>query len=229
MGHDRVRSPAGARGENALRVHGRDLHGASSHTSGLTDEVHEAAIWPTLGVDVGPGTTAERYEWAAQLLSRSPERSRGEHLYSNAGYIVAGAMIEALTGQTWETLMEQEVFEPLGITTAGFGAPGTAGVRDQPWGHLRSGGSWTPLSPGPGADNPAAIGPAGTVHITMADLALYMAAHLAGALGQGGIIDAVSFQLLHSAAPGTLYAQGWGLEQQPWTGGVALWLTTGVT
>ena len=193
-----------------------------SHTSGLRDEVHEVSIWPTLAVDVGPATVEERHEWAAQLLSLSPERSRGEHLYSNAGYIVAGAMLEAMSGQTWETLMEQELFQPLGITTGGFGAPGTSGVRDQPWGHLRSGGSWTPLSPGPGADNPAAIGPAGTVHISMADLALYMAAHLAGARGQGGLLEPASFQHLHTAAPGTAYAQGWALEEQSWTGGVAL-------
>ena len=194
-----------------------------SHTSGLRDEVHEVPIWPTLDVDVGPATTEERLLWAAQLLALSPERSRGEHLYSNAGYIVAGAMIEALTGLGWETLMEQELFQPLGITTAGFGAPGQPGVRDQPWGHLRSGGNWAPQSPGSaGADNPASIGPAGTVHISMADMALYMAAHLAGAQGQGGILEPASWQQLHTAAPGTAYAQGWGLEQQPWTGGVAL-------
>ncbi len=131
-------------------------------------------------------------------------------------------MLEALSGQTWETLMEQELFQPLGITTGGFGAPGASGVRDQPWGHLRSGGSWTPLSPGPGADNPAAIGPAGTVHISIADFALYMTAHLAGARGQGGILEPASFQRLHTAAPGTAYAQGWALEEQSWTGGVAL-------
>jgi CubicO group peptidase (beta-lactamase class C family) len=193
-----------------------------SHTSGLREEVHEVPIWSTLDVDVGPGTIEERHEWAAQLLAQNPERSRGEHLYTNAGYIVAGAMLEAISGQSWETLMEQEVFQPLGITTGGFGAPGTSGIRDQPWGHSRSGGSWTPLSPGPGADNPAAIGPAGTVHISMADLALYMTAHLAGAQGQSGILEPASFEQLHTAAPGTAYAQGWGLEEQSWTGGVAL-------
>ncbi len=193
-----------------------------SHTSGLRDEVHEVAIWSTLGADVGPGTTEERHEWAAQLLALSPERSRGEHLYSNAGYIVAGAMLESIAGQTWETLMEEEVFQPLGISTGGFGAPGTSGIRDQPWGHSRSGNSWTPLPPGPGADNPAAIGPAGTVHISMPDLALYMMAHLAGAQGRGGILEPASFERLHTAAPGTAYALGWGLEEQSWTGGVAL-------
>ena len=78
------------------------------------------------------------------------------------------------------------------------------------------------MSPGPGADNPAAIGPAGTVHISMADLALYMTAHLAGAQGQGGLLEASSFERLHTAAPGTAYAQGWALDEQAWTGGVAL-------
>jgi CubicO group peptidase (beta-lactamase class C family) len=194
-----------------------------SHTSGLRDEIADVPIWPTLDLEIGPGTTEERRQWAAQLLGLSPERSRGDHLYSNAGYIVAGAMIEALTGLTWETVMEQELFQPLGITTAGFGAPGQPGVPDQPWGHLRNGGTWTPLTPGSsGSDNPAAIGPAGTVHISLGDMALYMAAHLAGAQGEAGILQAASFQQLHTAAPGTSYAQGWGVDQQGWTGGLAL-------
>ena len=51
-------------------------------------------------------------------------------------------------------------------------------------------------------------------------MALYMAAHLAGAQGEAGILQAVSFQQLHTAAPGASYAQGWG-DQQGWTGGFA--------
>jgi CubicO group peptidase (beta-lactamase class C family) len=193
-----------------------------SHTSGLPDEVHEVPIWPTLGPGVGPDTPDERRRWTAQLLGLEPERSRGEYLYSNAGYVVAGAMLEALTGMAWESLIEQELFQPLGITTGGFGAPGEPGTHDQPWGHLRSGGGWTPLSPGPGADNPAALGPAGTVHISMADMALYMTEHLAGAEGRGGILEAESFRRLHTPAPGSSYALGWWLDEQPWTGGAAL-------
>jgi CubicO group peptidase (beta-lactamase class C family) len=192
-----------------------------SHTAGLREEIHEVPIWQRLSVDVGPGTGEERHEWAAQLLMLDP-MSRGEHLYTNAGYIVAGAMLEAISGRSWEMLLEQEVFEPLGITTGGFGAPGRSGIRDQPWGHSREGGNWIPLPPGPGADNPAAIGPAGTVHISMADLALYALAHLEGAQGNGGLLEHESFERLHTAAPGTAYAKGWGLAEQPWTGGVAL-------
>jgi hypothetical protein len=72
------------------------------------------------------------------------------------------------------------------------------------------------------ADNPAAIGPAGTVHMSMPDLASYALAHLAGAQGQGGLLEVGSFERLHTAAPGTAYALGWALEEQSWTGDVAL-------
>jgi CubicO group peptidase (beta-lactamase class C family) len=194
-----------------------------SHTAGLPEAVDAVPIWSSLAVDVGPGTMDERHEWAAQLLAQEPAASRGAHLYSNAGYIVAGAMLEAISGQSWETLVEEEVFQPLGITTAGFGAPGEAGtVPDQPRGHVRDGARWASFPPGPGADNPAALGPAGTVHVAMADLASYAQAHLEGAQGRGDLLPPASFERLHTAAPGTAYALGWGLEQQPWTGGVAL-------
>ncbi len=193
-----------------------------THTSGLREEIHEVPIWSTLEDDVGPGTVDERREWAAQLLAAAPARSGGEHLYSNAGYIVAGAMLEAISSKSWETLIQEEVFQPLGITTGGFGAPRGPGPRDQPWGHTRDGGRWNPFAPGPGADNPAALGPAGTVHMSLADMALYAQAHLARGRGQGGLLEPASFARLHTPAPGTAYAAGWGLEEQPWTGGVAL-------
>jgi len=45
-----------------------------SHTSGLRDEIADVPIWPTLDLEIGPGTTEERRQWAAQLLGLSPER-----------------------------------------------------------------------------------------------------------------------------------------------------------
>jgi CubicO group peptidase (beta-lactamase class C family) len=45
-------------------------------------------------------------------------------------------MAETVEGTPWEELIRREVFEPLGIKTAGFGPPGHAGdVADEPWGH----------------------------------------------------------------------------------------------
>ncbi len=187
------------------------------HTSGLPVDF-QTAIWSTLRSDPSP-LPVQRRRWAAELLALQPETSRGTHLYTNAGYIVAGSMMEEITGETWEELMRREVFEPLGMSVAGFGAPGSAALVDQPRGHVRQGSAWLPLSPGPQADNPPAIGPAGTVHVTLADYSRYMAAHVAGARGGAGLVSSESFLKLHTPAPGTDYSLGWAVTERNWANG----------
>ncbi len=127
-------------------------------------------------------TREHRRLWAAEILARVPESSRGAHSYSNHNYVVAGAMFEELTGELWEDLMQRAVFEPLRMTSTGFGAPGTVGeVPDEPRGHTRRDGEWVAYQPVVTADNSPVLGPAGTAHTTLLDFARYMAAHLAGA------------------------------------------------
>src|SRR6266702_3432424 len=76
----------------------------------------------------------QRLEIARQALSRPPGIPPGTKFwYSNEGYILAGAVLEQLTGRAWEDLMRERLFQPLGISTGGFGPPGTAGKTDQPW------------------------------------------------------------------------------------------------
>src|SRR5690606_14906599 len=98
------------------------------------------------------------------LLARKPEATPGtEKIYSNQGYAIAGVMLEKASGQTWEGLMQTMLFDPLGMTSAGFGAPATPGKVDQPWGHEPGLFGQKPVPPGPRADNPLAIAPAGAV------------------------------------------------------------------
>ncbi len=188
------------------------------HTSGLPLDVYQTPIWSTLRGDPSP-LPAQRRRWAAELLALQPETSRGTHLYTNAGYVVAGSMMEELTGETWEELTRREVFEPIGMSAAGFGAPGSAALVDQPRGHVRQGSAWVPLSPGLLADNPPAIGPAGTVHLTLADYSRYMAVHVAGARGGAGLVSSESFGKLHTPAPGTDYSLGWAVTERNWANG----------
>lgn len=192
-----------------------------SHTAGLPLDVTRASSWRSLRDDPAP-ITEQRRRWAAELLRTSPDAPRGAYLYTNAGYIVAGAMLEKITGEPWEVLIRREVFAPLGMYATGFGAPGTAGSIDEPRGHAGQDGGWLAVEPGPDADMPAAIGPAGTVHSTLGDYARYMAAHLAGARGYGGLISAASFSKLHTPAPGTEYALGWGIVERDWAKGRVL-------
>ena len=127
--------------------------------------------------------------------------------YSSLGYAVAGAMVERITGTAYETLMAQEVFQPLGMTTAGFGAPGTAGLLDQPVGHT-SAGKAVPV--GPKADLPTAGNPAGLIHMSLADWARFAAVHLDEA-GKGDYLTGASIQFMHQPLLGSppTYGLGW--------------------
>ncbi len=74
----------------------------------------------------------QRLEIARQALSRPPGIPPDtKYWYSNVGYVLAGAVLEQLTGRAWEELMRERLFQPLGISTGGFGPPGTADKTEQ--------------------------------------------------------------------------------------------------
>jgi CubicO group peptidase (beta-lactamase class C family) len=177
----------------------------------------------------GKSLVEQRAEITRVALESGPVHApRGAFLYSNTGFVIAGHVAERVTGKPWEELMRTLLFEPLGMTSAGFGPPGTIGANDQPHGHGRDG---TAMEPGPFADNPPALGPAGTVHASLADWAKYVRLHLQGARGDVPVgaltLTRETFARLHTpyAGPQETYGFGWVFEQRPWAGGdgTALW------
>jgi len=210
---------------DSIRAEYRDvqLRELLSHTAGLMADVSRTPSWLRLRTDTA-SIHHQRVRWAREFMSVPSEVRRGTFLYSNAGYIIVGAMLEQATGEDWETLMQRELFQPLGMTQAGFGPPGGTGSRDQPWGHV--GGSANTLRavpPGPFADNPAALAPAGTVHASLRDYARFVAAHLAGASGVDGVVSAETFATLHQPVDTAAgYALGWGVTERPWARGRVL-------
>lgn len=162
----------------------------------------------------GATVVEQRARLVRALLGTAPAGAPGEVFrYSNAGYVVAGAVLEARTGRSWEDLVRAEVFEPLGLTSGGFGPPGAPGEVTEPWGHRQpAGGPLTPAEPGPTADNPAFLGPAGTIHLTVPDLVRWVQAHLRGERGEDGLVSASSFRRLHRpVVEGGDYAMGWSV------------------
>jgi CubicO group peptidase (beta-lactamase class C family) len=128
--------------------------------------------------------------------------------------------MENLTGRTWEQLMRERLFEPLGMTSAGFGGTGTRGQIDQPWPHRDDG---KPMrANGPEIDNPPVLGPAGTVHATIGDWAKFIADQLRGARGGAGLLKPESYVLLHTPPFAGEYAPGWLVVRRDWAGGRAL-------
>jgi len=159
----------------------------------------------------------EREALLKTVLARPPVHPPGtKFLYSNVGYVAAGHALERVTGKPWEKLMSAMLFEPLNMQSAGFGFPGTEGEVDQPWGH---GGLFKiPLQ----LDNPPVLGPAGTVHCSLADWGQFVALHLSGARGEGRLLNRETFKVLHSPPAEEKYAMGWALIDRPWAGGPVL-------
>lgn len=168
----------------------------------------------------GGTPTQKRAAFLSATLGLAPAAPVGETLYSNAGITLAGAMAERVTGLSWEELVRRIVFEPLGMHAAGFGIPAS------PSGHA---GQAPPFRPVPPEAYPPLeqVAPAGNVHCSVADLARYALAHLAGLGGRDGFLRSETVKRLHTAAgpSGGGYASGWMLASDPsgepvhWHGG----------
>lgn len=72
---------------------------------------------------------------------------------------------EYITGLSLVTLITICLFEPLGISSAGFGPPGTINQIDQPWGYNISNGESLQKQ----LDNQVAAGLAGRIHCSIED------------------------------------------------------------
>lgn len=170
------------------------------------------------------GTPVEqRREFVRGLLLRRPASVPGaKFMYSNQGYAIAGAMMESVTGQPWETLMRERLFTPLEMNTAGFGPPDPTGTLSQPWGHRAASEIPVPVAPGKGADNPWAIAPAGMIHCSIGDLARYAGWHARSVRATARILGPASFERLHTPPAGGDYAFGWVVTQRDWAGGTTL-------
>lgn len=201
---------------------GASLERLLAHRGGAPADI-EPVLWAELFVATG-SPREQRMQLVTALLAAPPAQAPGtQFTYSNAGYALAGAMLERRADEVWENLMRREVFVPLKMDSAGFGAPGKAGKLDQPLGHHApvDGKPPRPQPVGPRADNPAAIGPAGTVHASLADWSRFVAAHLAGASGATGYLSEESWRRLHQPLEGQDYALGWGTTEREWAGGTA--------
>lgn len=183
-----------------------------SHTAGLPPLSDDKELPPFLAViKSANGVKAQRETIARKYLTMPPASKAGEFAYSNLGFIIAGAIAEARTGETWEELIREQIFAPLGIKNAGFGPPGSPGKVDQPWGHKEEAGKLVPLDPaGADADNPPALGPAGTINIALKDWLLFAQDQLDGEHGRGKLLKPETYRKLPTPVTGN-YALGWGV------------------
>lgn len=173
-----------------------------SHTAGLRPNFTMAEM----GADYGDDLTAERRTRLAAHWSQPLPREPGRFRYSNLGFVLAGHIAEVRTGRSWEELIGAEIAAPLGLESLGFGAP--KGPGDP----LGTRGMFIRRAVDPNvqrADNPAWLGPAGTVHMSLEDLLRWGQANMLACEGSyPDFLSAESCQRLRQPVSRT-YGLGW--------------------
>ena len=100
------------------RASNRDSFQASP-LDGFQD-AHSAAYHPRLKLYFATDTTNHR-----MFTFRDPRKNEKVQSVST----IAGVMLEELTDTSYEDLLRQRLFEPLRMTSAGFGAPAATRIR----------------------------------------------------------------------------------------------------
>ena len=193
-------------------------------------DYHKITLWQLLTHRAG--LTKNAMDWDAYKQKEIKERRLailednlqesarfeiGEFHYSNLGYMIAASMVERLTGESWEALMKKRLFDPLEMSSAGFGAPNTINKIDQPWGHSKA---WFEFKWSPDqSDNPEALGPAGTVHCNIEDWAKFLSLYLTN---DNSFLERIYLDKLIEPVSGHFYAGGWGVAEQSWAKGIMI-------
>lgn len=189
-----------------------------SHGAGILDAPLIGPVWLFASrADLRP-LREQRSAFAQLIVGAPPAGPVGTFSYANANYILAGAAIERIANASWEDAITAEIFEPLGLASAGFGAPD----GEEPWGHAKVFGSLRPIDPSGMADNPAAMAPAASVHMALADYARFLQLFLTEG---GSVLTPATVARLASpqAHEGPAYALGWGvIDDATWGRGPVL-------
>jgi D-alanyl-D-alanine carboxypeptidase len=215
-------------GFNISSTHdGTTIEMLTAHRSGITDGyIKDIAFTLSLY-----NMSAIEGRWAVsnRSLASPPSHSPGSYTYANTNYVLAGLIIDvASSNSSAEALLCGRVFDPLGITTAGFGpVPETSDTSvDNPWPHMPSPSGSVPYSQVPNSerDNPPALNTAGRVHMAPSDYDRFLQLHLAGASTGSGLatsnplnLTSSSFAKLYEPYPeSNISAPGYGYTYGGW-------------
>jgi CubicO group peptidase (beta-lactamase class C family) len=170
-----------------------------SHTSGIDMDHFRDTGW---GADA-----IERYVATCAALQRLTAPGV-VFSYGNAGFNIAGRVIERICGQPWDEAIRALLVEPLGLEHT-FMLPQDGLLHRTAVGHLdgRPASAW-PV--------PRAAGPAGGICASASDLVRFAALHLDGGVTASGerLLDGAAtaaMQTCVTVLPDPREAAGWGL------------------
>ncbi|KAF2725187.1 beta-lactamase/transpeptidase-like protein [Polychaeton citri CBS 116435] len=184
-----------------------------SNTAGIftTDSANAFGSWWTEFRNESTNPVDLRWRFAQETLAKAPVTDPGfAWNLSVPGYMILASILEAKTGRSWESLM-QDFFTLLDMDGCGFGVQpeSSRSAVDNPWPHEASASGPVPQLPDAvHGDNPSALWPAVGVHCSMSSYASFLQLHLDGYNGRPTpFLKKESFQMLHTPWPGL--AQGY--------------------
>lgn len=212
-------------------LRGVTLEQLLSHTSGVAGDNEDFGDLLAKSASQ-EGNLDELRHWLVTEWGKLPQENKpgSGFAYSNMNYVITGAMIERRTGRTWDELITERIFVPLGLATAGLGNQASIGKIDAPLAHCFEDGKVKVWLSGPSGDNPPIIGPAGIAYMSVLDFARWAGWNAAGGTIGPDLVTPATLLKLHTpvtsmptnpnAAPGTpshgKYALGWGRVTVEW-------------
>ena len=172
-----------------------------SHRAGLPHDVLDTTVFGLVASETA-SLRQQRLGYITRALQDPPVNQPGTaYSYSNTGYLIAAAIAEQASAESYEDLMRREVFAPLGMGSIGFGVTHDGQNR----GHFA--GRVVTSEEG----NPAFFGPAGNIYLTLDDWAKFCLDQMAGAEGHGGLLETDSYRLMQTPVAGSSSGLGWGV------------------
>ena len=149
-----------------------------THTSGIEDRLFGNTV-PSADRLVSLGDY-----FAAHVPRRI--RAPGEQIaYSNTGMALAGHLVEAVSGLSFEEYVERNIFQPLGMARSSFRQPYPAHLAPD-------------VVPSGADDGAMLLYPSGSMISTVADMGRFIAAHLnGGRLGDARILSEETVREMH--------------------------------
>jgi CubicO group peptidase (beta-lactamase class C family) len=216
---------------NMLPVYrGITIENLLSHRAGFVEllSASELEIVPVFDGD----SSSRRLQFVAWATSVAPLGTPGQTFrYSNAGYGIAGAVLERITGKTFETAMADTLFKPLNLRYAFAYPPQLAGT--QPSGHEVDAAGTALVEvdlTDPLYTPPVYLFAAGHLSMPLADYARFAQIQLRGLRGNPMLLKAETFKKLHMSLGAITdtnlgYASGWVVE--PSAGNTSLYWSVG--
>jgi CubicO group peptidase (beta-lactamase class C family) len=168
--------------------------------------LEDPALVNELWVDIPqqyPDPQVQREKVAECVLNLPPIATPGtKAVYSNVSWAIAGLIVEKTAGEEYEKLIEERIWESLGMNNTQIGGwPASEKDPDQPRGHYppAAGKSYpVPQNLNDSYTFPDWMNPAGGVSCSIVDYAAYVHENLLGLQGKGKLLDQKGYETIHS-------------------------------